>query len=86
LPRSHGVPLEGQERGGVYGQAATAQKRVEASGGSMLAKLDGRQQAALVKAQLATKDLVAALKIGGDWQSALAEYGKVSVTAARLDA
>jgi hypothetical protein len=52
----------------------------------MLAKLDGRQQAALVKAQLATKDLVAALKIGGDWQSALAEYGKVSVTAARLDA
>jgi hypothetical protein len=65
---------------GAYGQAATAQKRVEASGSSMLAKLDVRQQAALVKAQLATNDLVAALKFGGDWQSALAEYEKVAVT------
>jgi hypothetical protein len=50
---------------GAYGQAATAQKRVEASGGPKPFKLAGRSQAALVRAQLASNDLVAALKIGG---------------------
>jgi hypothetical protein len=48
-------------------------------------KLDSRQQAALVKAQLAANDLVAALKHGGDWQTALAEYEKVAVAPAKLD-
>jgi len=48
-------------------------------------KLDGRQQVALVKAQLAANDLVAALKHDGDWLTALAEYEHVAVTPGRLD-
>lgn len=48
-------------------------------------KLDTRQQAALVKAQLATSDLVGALEKGGDWKSALAAYKKVAVSPERLD-
>ncbi len=48
-------------------------------------RLDRRQQAALVKAQLVANDLVAALKHGGDWQTALAEYEHVAVTPERLD-
>lgn len=48
-------------------------------------KLDARQQGALVKAQLATSDLVAALEKGGDWESALAEYKKVAVSPEKLD-
>jgi hypothetical protein len=48
-------------------------------------RLDSRQQAALVKAQVAANDLVAALKNGADWQTPLAEYEKVAVTPARLD-
>ena len=53
-------------------------------GGSKPVKLDGRQQAALVKAQVAANDLVAALKNGADWQTPLSEYEKVAVTPARL--
>ena len=48
-------------------------------------RLDSRQQAALVKAQVAANDLVAALKNGADWQTPLSEYEKVAVTPARLD-
>ncbi len=49
-------------------------------------RLDARHQASLVKAQLAVNDLVAALKNGGDWKAPLAEYEKVAVTPAKLDA
>ena len=48
-------------------------------------KLDSRQQAVLVKSQVAANDLVAALDNGGDWQRPLAEYKKVAVAPARLD-
>ena len=48
-------------------------------------RLDARQQATLVKAQLAANDMVAALKSGGDWQTAVAKYDKLAVTPARLD-
>jgi hypothetical protein len=47
--------------------------------------LDTRQQAALVKAQLATNDIVAALDNGGDWQTPLAAYKKVAVSPEKLD-
>ncbi len=59
------------------GQAAAAENPV---------RLDGRQRAALVKALKAADDLVTALKSGGDWHPALAEYEKVAVTSTRLDA
>jgi hypothetical protein len=48
-------------------------------------KLDAPQQAALVRAQLAANKLVATLKSGGDWHSALVEYDKVAISPARLD-
>ena len=48
-------------------------------------RLDPRQQATLVRAQLAANDMVAALKSGGDLQSALAKYHKVAVAPAKLD-
>ena len=48
-------------------------------------RLDARQQATLVKAQLAANDMVAALKSGGDLQTAVAKYDKVAVTPAKLD-
>lgn len=48
-------------------------------------RLDSRQQAALVKAQVAANDLVAALENDGDWQTALATYRKVAVSPERLD-
>jgi hypothetical protein len=67
---------EGHEYGRSV-QAAAAEKPV---------KLDARQQAALVKAQVAANDLAAALKSGEDWHSALAEYEKVAITPAKLDA
>jgi hypothetical protein len=48
-------------------------------------QLDARQQATLVKAQLAANDMVAALKSGGDLQTAVAKYRKLAVAPARLD-
>ena len=48
-------------------------------------KLDGRQQRSLVTAQVAANDLAAALRSGGDWQTALAEYERVAVSPKRLD-
>ncbi|MBZ5671365.1 MAG: hypothetical protein LAO04_16745 [Acidobacteriia bacterium] len=48
-------------------------------------RLDSRQQGALVKAQLAANDLVAALENDGDWQTALATYRKVAVSPEKLD-
>jgi hypothetical protein len=48
-------------------------------------KLDGRQQRALVTAQVAANDLAAALKNAGDCQTALAEYERVAVSPKRLD-
>jgi hypothetical protein len=48
-------------------------------------RLDGRQQCALIRAQIPINELVAALKHGGDWQTPLAEYEKVAVTPDRLD-
>jgi hypothetical protein len=67
------------------GHAAAAEKRTKGSSGSKPVRLDARQQAALVKAQLATNDLVAALKHGADWQTPLADYEKVAVAPAKLD-
>ena len=57
----------------------------EARGISMPVKLTGRQQAALVEAQVAASHLVAALKNGADWQTPLDEYEKVAVTPEKLD-
>jgi site-specific DNA-adenine methylase len=54
-------------------------------GDQMQVKLDGRQQAALVKAQLAANDLANALRDGRDWRPALAEYERTTVTTARLE-
>jgi hypothetical protein len=65
------------------GKAELPAQRSKSS--SQAIRLDGRQQAALVKAQLAANDLVAALKHGGDWQTALDEYLKVAVTPGRLN-
>jgi hypothetical protein len=55
-------------------------------GCSKSVKLDSRQQEALVRAQLAANEIVAALKHGGDWQTPLAEYEHVAVTPGRLNA
>ena len=66
------------------GMADTSGK-TKASRNSERLRLDSRQQAALVKAQAAANDLVAALKNGADWQTPLAEYEKVAVAPARLD-
>ncbi|MDR3676928.1 MAG: hypothetical protein P4N24_15670 [Acidobacteriota bacterium] len=70
--------FRGQQAGGTTGKTKSG------STGERL-KLDSRQQAALVKAQVAANDLVAALKSGADWQTPLAEYQKVAVAPARLD-
>jgi 16S rRNA G966 N2-methylase RsmD len=61
-------------------------RRQAARGRSKPLKLDNRQQAALVKAQVAANELVAALRAGADWRTPLAEYERVAVTPARLDA
>jgi hypothetical protein len=50
-----------------------------------LLKLDGRQQKALVRAQVAANDLAAALRSGGDWQTCLAQYERSAVSPERLD-
>jgi hypothetical protein len=73
--------FRGSQAGGIAGPTG---KTKSGSKGERL-KLDSRQQAALVKAQVAANDLVAALKNGADWQTPLAEYEKVSVTPAKLD-
>jgi DNA-cytosine methyltransferase len=73
---------EGQTHG-ASDQAAATKKRVN-GGGSKPTRLDGRQQAALVKAQLVTNDLVVALKGGADWHSVLVEYEKVAITPTKL--
>jgi hypothetical protein len=72
--------ITGFRRNGTSGpsqQHAASAKKSE--------RLDARQQSALVKAQLATNEIVAALKSGGDWQTLVAEYDKVAVTPAKLD-
>jgi hypothetical protein len=48
-------------------------------------RLDARQQSTIVKAQLAVNDVIDALKSGGDWQTAVAEYDKVAVAPEKLD-
>jgi len=48
-------------------------------------RLDRRQQATLVKAQLAANELVSALKSGGDWPAAVTAYEQVAVTPPKLD-
>jgi hypothetical protein len=48
-------------------------------------RLDRRQQTALVKTSLAAYEVVAALKKGGDWRAAVAEYEKVAITPSALD-
>jgi len=73
--------FRGPQAGGIAGPTG---KTKTGSKGERL-KLDSRQQATLVKAQVAANDLVAALKNGADWQTPLAEYEKVSVTPAKLD-
>jgi hypothetical protein len=73
--------FRGQQACGI---ADPTVKTKSSSNGERL-KLDSRQQAALVKAQVAANDLVAALKNGADWQTPLAEYEKVAVTPAKLD-
>ena len=65
--------------------AAATEKRSKGSGASKPVRLDGRQQAALVKAQLAANDLADALRNGADWQTPLAEYQKVAIAPAKLD-
>ncbi len=67
----------GRESGSHSGSARTGNRE--------RVKLDTRQQVALVKAQLATSDLVAALEKGGDWESALEGYKKVAVSPKKLD-
>jgi len=67
------------------GKAEDAAQRSASRHSSKPLRLDGRQQAALVKAQLAANDLVAALKNGADWQAQLKEYEKVAVAPAKLD-
>jgi hypothetical protein len=64
--------------GGLTGKA-------KSRGNGERLRLDGRQQVALVKAQLAANDLAAALKHGAEWQTPLAEYEKVAVAPASLD-
>jgi hypothetical protein len=49
-------------------------------------KLDGRQQAALLRSHIAANEIVAALKNGGDWQALLPESEKVAIAPATLEA
>jgi DNA (cytosine-5)-methyltransferase 1 len=50
------------------------------------ARLDARQQAALVKAHMAANGLAVALRDGADWHAALAEFERVAVAPAALGA
>ena len=61
------------------------EQRKEAKPQSKPLRLDAREQSAIVKAQLAINNVVAALENNGDWQSALAEYDKVAVAPGKLD-
>jgi hypothetical protein len=74
-----------QYRGSHASGTAGPTRKTEGSRKSERLKLDYRQQAALVKAQLAASDLVAALKKGADWQTPLAEYEKVAIAPAKLN-
>jgi len=73
--------FRGPQAGGTTGPTG---KTKSGNKGERL-KLDSRQQAALVRAQVVANDLVAALKNGADWETPLAEYEKVAVTPAKLD-
>ena len=75
-----------QFRGPRAGGTADPTGKTESSLNGERVKLDGHQQAALVKAQVAANDLVAALRNGADWKAPLAEYEKVAVAPAKLDA
>jgi hypothetical protein len=72
-------------RGPQASGAADTTGKAKSKGNGKRLRLDSRQQAALVRAQVAASDLVAALKKGADWQTALAEYDKVAVAPAKLD-
>ena len=55
------------------------------SGDPRQVKLDGHQQATLVKAHVAANNLATALKSGGDWHPALADFEMIAVAPARLE-
>jgi len=76
---------EEQERG-ASGRVVAAKKLTRGSGGSKPFKLTGRQQSALIKAQLVMNDLVTALKSGGDWKPLLVKYEKVAAAPPLLGA
>jgi hypothetical protein len=69
----------------ALGQGSAAEKTIGGSGVPKQARLDVRQQAALVRAQMAANDLAAALKDGAEWNPALAKFESVAISPAVLD-
>jgi len=67
--------------GGKAGHAAPGGR-----GGPEPPRLDGRQQAELVRSLVAANELAAALRGGADWRAPLAAYKQVAVSPARLEA
>jgi type II secretory pathway pseudopilin PulG len=57
-----------------------------AGGALKRVRLDARQQAALLRAQLAANRLAEALRVGADWHAALAGFEKATVAQPTLDA
>jgi len=66
------------------GKSGPSQSKGSDKGATPL-RLDRRQQASLVKAQLAANDLVAALKAGHDWREAVSAYESVAVSPSKLE-
>lgn len=74
-----------QFRGPHASRAAASTSETKRKSNDERLRLDSRQQAALVKAQVATNELIAALENGGDWQTALAACKKVAVSPEKQD-
>jgi DNA (cytosine-5)-methyltransferase 1 len=79
----HIVLVRECERQKALGPGTAAEKKTR--GVPKHAKLDARQQAALVEAHLAANELAAALRDGIDWETPLAKFEKVAVAPAVLE-
>ncbi len=70
----------------ALGPGSAAEKGAGGSGVPKQARLDARQQAALVRAQMVANDLATALRDGTEWDPLLAEFERVGISHAVLEA
>ncbi len=69
----------------ALGPGSPAEKAAGGTGVPRQARLDARQQAALVQAQMAANELAAALRDGTEWDPALAKFECVAISHPVLD-